>query len=75
VVSTGLAWFSALQEYEGNPYTIPRAHTLYNAQEAHREALRRHATPLDDDDGPNDGHARTVRRSAKQDAATTRGEG
>jgi hypothetical protein len=31
--------------------------------------------PLDDDDGPNDGHARTVRRTPPQDAATTRGEG
>ena len=28
-----------------------------------------------DDFGPNDGHARTANRSAKQDAATTRGEG
>ncbi len=31
--------------------------------------------PQDDDYGPNDGHARTVRRTPPQDAATTRGEG
>jgi hypothetical protein len=29
---------------------------------------------VDDDDGPNDGHARTVNRTPPQDAATTRGE-
>lgn len=33
------------------------------------------ALTTDDDFGPNDGHARTVRRTPPQDAATTRGEG
>jgi hypothetical protein len=47
--------------------------------ELEAEGIDRAATlttpPLDDDDGPNDGHARTVNRTPPQDAATTRGEG
>jgi hypothetical protein len=40
-----------------------------------RELLRTATLATTDDFGPNDGHARTVRRTPPQDAATTRGEG
>jgi hypothetical protein len=53
------------EEYYSASYVLETARTnLATAQGA----------SVDDDFGPNDGHARTVRRTPPQDAATTRGE-
>lgn len=66
---------NCLRQYREWMFTnIPRYREYRRTQEiatAMADAMRLRSAltaTLDDDDGPNDGHARTVRRSAKQDA-------
>ena len=79
--SKRLDWLEATKEFSiGAPYTKNPLWFVYVDDEPYegagvtlRDAID--ATMARDDFGPNDGHARTVRRTPPQDAATTRGEG